>query len=33
MAEMRNDFKVDPPTMKIQDFTIVPMQILHFVGK
>jgi hypothetical protein len=28
-----DDFKVDPPTMKIQDFTIVPMQILHFVGK
>jgi hypothetical protein len=28
-----DDFKVDPSTMKIQDFTIVPMQIFHFGGK
>jgi hypothetical protein len=28
-----DDFKVDPSTMKIQDFTIVPMQIFHFAGK
>lgn len=28
-----DDFKVDPSAMKIQDFTIVPMQIFHFAGK
>lgn len=28
-----DDFKVDPSTMKIQDFMIVPMQIFHFAGK
>jgi hypothetical protein len=28
-----DDFTVDPSTMKIQDFTIVPMPIFHFAGK
>jgi len=28
-----DDFRVDPSTMKIQDFTIVPMPIFHFAGK
>jgi hypothetical protein len=26
-------FKVHPSTTKVQDFTIVPMQIFHFAGR